>query len=97
MLKPRFDAFEDGYRLAIAIDPDAAGSALLADAEFHFCAIHAQDRMIPLGHRLGLAHDVVANQGAAKAIGAQIGVAAVHQLPVEKSTSPGSMTSGIGS
>ena len=69
MLLPCFDAFEDGDRFAIAIDPDAAGSAMLAEAEVNFAAIHAQHGMIPFGDRLSLADDVVADQGAAEAVG----------------------------
>ncbi len=84
MLLPRLKAFEDGDRLAIAIDPDAAGSAVLADAEVNFVAIHAQNRMIMLRDGLRLADDVMSDHGAAEAISAAIGVAAVRQLPVEE-------------
>ncbi len=65
MLLPRLKAFEDGDRLAIAIDPDAAGSAVPADAEVYFCAIHAQNRMIMLRDGLRLADDVMSDHGAA--------------------------------
>ena len=84
MLLPRLNPFEDSDRLAIAIDPDAAGPTMLADAKVNFAAIHAQDRVIPMGNRFGFANDVMTDHGAAEAVGAGIGVAAVHQLPVEE-------------
>ena len=53
-------------------------------ADFNFRAIHAQDRMIPLGDGFGFTDDVMPDQGAAEAIGAAVGIAAVHQLSVEE-------------
>ena len=84
MLLPRLNAFKHSHRRAIAIDPDATGPAMFADAKVDLAAVHAQDRMIPLGDRLGFANDVVADHGATEAVGAGIGIAAVNQLPVEE-------------
>src|SRR5579875_409149 len=73
----------DGW-FALLFAPNATGAASLAYAQWNLSAVHAENGVVILGHLLGVAHNVVADKGAAETVFGGVGEAAVHYRAVEE-------------